>query len=381
MPSLQEHDILMRTSLSRVAVGGAILSLGLGLTACGAGNENTSGDSASGGASSDSSLSGNLKGAGSSAQEAAQGAWAAGFQTANSGVTVDYDPIGSGGGREQFIAGGVDFAGSDSALSTDEGELDKAKERCGGSVVEVPNYVSPIAIVFNVDGVDKLQLSADTIAKIFKGEITTWDDAAIKADNPDADLPSSKITAVHRGDDSGTTKNFTAYLQAAAPSVWTDEPADTFPIKGGEAATGTSGVIQAVTNGTNTIGYADASQAGDLGKADVKVGDAYVSPDPEAAAKILEISPQTEGRDETDLAFDLDRKTEEAGVYPVVLTSYLIACPTYDDQKTADLVKAFVSYVVSTDGQEAAAKNAGSAPLPSSIEEKALKIAESIGSK
>jgi phosphate transport system substrate-binding protein len=364
----------MRTSLSRIAVGGALLSLGLGLSACGAGNETASGDTKSG-----STLSGNIKGAGSSAQEAAQGAWAAGFQTDNPDVTVDYDPIGSGGGREQFIAGGVDFAGSDSALSTEEGELDKAKQRCGGDVIEVPNYVSPIAVVYNFDGVDNLQLSADTLAKIFKGDITTWDDAAIKADNPDAELPSEKITPVHRGDDSGTTKNFTAYLQAAAPDVWTDEPEDAFPVKGGEAATGTSGVIQAVTGGKNTIGYADASQAGDLGKAKIKVGEEYVEPSAEAAAKILEISPRTEGRSDSDLVFDLDRKTDDAGVYPVVLTSYLLACPTYDDQKTADLVGAFVTYVVSQDGQQEAADNAGSAPLPSSIEEQALKIAETIG--
>ncbi len=369
----------MRTSLSRAAVGGALLSLGLGLSACGASNEEPSGDTSA--ASADSQLSGILKGAGSSAQEAAQGAWAAGFQTANPDVTVNYDPIGSGGGREQFIAGGVDFAGSDSALSTDEGELDKAKERCGGSVIEIPDYVSPIAIVYNVAGVEDLQLSPDTLAKIFRGDITSWDDPAIQADNPGADLPSDTITPVHRGDDSGTTKNFTAYLQAAAPDVWTDEPEDAFPIKGGEAATGTSGVIQAVTRGKNTIGYADASQAGDLGTAKVKVGGEYVAPSAEAAAKILEISPQSEGRDDSDLAFDLDRKTQEAGVYPVVLTSYLLACPTYDDQETADLVKAYVTYVVSSDGQQAAAENAGSAPLPSSIEEKALQIADTIGTQ
>jgi len=356
-------------------VGGALLSLGLGLSACAAGNESASGDTTS-----DSSLSGTLKGAGSSAQEAAQGAWAAGFQTDNPDVTVDYYPIGSGGGREQFIAGGVDFAGSDSALSEEEGELEKAKERCGGEVIEVPNYVSPIAVVHNVDGVDDLQLSAPTLAKIFRGDITTWDDAAIKADNPDADLPAEKITPVHRGDDSGTTKNFTAYLQAAAPDVWTDEPEDAFPIKGGEAATGTSGVIQAVSSGKNTIGYADASQAQDLGTAKIKVGEEYVAPSAEAAAKILEISPRTEGRGKGDLAFELDRSTDEAGVYPVVLTSYLIACPTYDDQATADLVKEFVTYVVSKDGQQAAAENAGSAPLPASIEKQALQIAESIGS-
>jgi phosphate transport system substrate-binding protein len=366
-----------RTSFRKVAGPTATaLALGLSLTACGAANEQGSDASNASGTS----LSGTVNGAGSSAQEAAQGAWAAGFQSANPDVTVNYDPVGSGGGVEQFLAGGVQFAGSDKYLTPDE--VAQSKKACHGQTAfEVPDYISPIALVYNVDGVNDLRLSPETAAKIFAGTITRWDDPAIKADNPDAELPSEKITPVHRGDDSGTTKNFTAYLQAAAPDVWTDEPDDAFPIKGGEAATGTSGVIQAVQGGKNTIGYADASQAGDLGTAKVKVGEEYVAPSPEAAAKILEISPQTEGRGEGDLAFDLDRSTDEAGVYPVVLTSYLLACPTYDDQKTADLVKAFVTYVVSNDGQATAAENAGSAPLPASIEEKALKIAESIGAK
>ena len=160
-------------------------------------------------------MSGTLNGAGSSAQEAAQGAWTAGFQQANTGATVNYDPSGSGAGVEQFLAGAVNFAGSDAYL--DDTQIADSKKPCAGqTALEVPNYISPIAMVFNVDGVDKLQLSPDTAAKIFAGKITKWDDAAIKADNPGAKLPAQTITPVHRSDDSGTTKNFTDYLHQTA---------------------------------------------------------------------------------------------------------------------------------------------------------------------
>jgi len=345
----------------RIAAPAAMLALALGLSACGAGNEDSSSDDSGKTGESSSKVSGTLNGAGSSAQEAAVAAWKSKFQTANPDTTVNYDPSGSGAGREQFIAGGVSFAGSDAYL-TDE-ELASAKAKCGSDIVEVPTYVSPIAVVYNLDGVKDLNLSAETIASIFAGKITTWDDAAIKADNPDAKLPSTKITPVHRSDDSGTTQNFTDYLSKAASSVWTDEAAQTWPIKGGEAAEGTSGVIAAVTGGKGTIGYADESQAGDLGKANIKVGDDFVAPTPEAAAKVLDTAKAVEGRDATDVAVDIDRTTEEAGVYPVVLASYQIACQTYKDADTANLVKAWMTYVTSTEGQSAAAEAAGSAPL------------------
>ena len=361
------------TSIRRFAAPVAVTATLSLLAACGAANEGTATDAEN------SDLSGTLNGAGSSAQEAAQGAWQAGFQSANPGVTVNYDPIGSGGGREQFIAGGMAFAGSDAYLSEEEGELTKATERCAGEEpIEVPNYVSPIAVIYNVDGVDDLQLDGTTLGKIFTGEITSWDDPAIAAENPDAELPSESITPVHRADDSGTTENFTAYLNTVDAAAWPHEADGIWPIKSGEAAQGTSGVVAAVKNGSNTIGYADASQAGDLGTALVKVGEEYVAPSPEAAAKILEISPRVEGRGDNDMAVELDRATEEAGVYPIVLTSYLIACPTYETQEEADLVKAYLSYVVSSEGQQAAAESAGSAPLATSLQDEALAIIEGI---
>lgn len=140
------------TSIRRVLVPGLAV-LALALSACAAGNE--SGDSTGSGDTGSGSLSGTLSGAGSSAQEKAQEAWATGFQGLNDGVTITYDPVGSGDGRTNFISAGVSFAGSDSYLSDDEGELTAAKERCGGEdPIEIPAYVSPIAVVFNLDGVD-----------------------------------------------------------------------------------------------------------------------------------------------------------------------------------------------------------------------------------
>lgn len=364
-----------RKSLRIAAPAVTALALAVSLSACGAANEDTS---TAGSSDATTNLSGTLNGAGSSAQEAAVGAWKAGFQTANPDVTVNYDPAGSGAGREQFIAGGVAFGGSDAYLADDE--LTAAGERCGGDVIEIPTYVSPIAVVFNLDGVDELNLDPKTIGSIFAGTITSWDDPAIVATNPDAELPSGKITPVHRSDDSGTTKNFTDYLDQASDGGWTDGPIETWPIQGGEAAEGTSGVISAVKNGSGTIGYADESQAGDLGKVKVKVGESFTDPTPEAAAKSIDAATPVSGRSATDLALDLDRNSATEGVYPIVLVSYQLACQTYEDAATADLVKGWLSYVVSSEGQAAAADAAGSAPLTSDFTTKAVAAIDTIKS-
>ena len=368
-----------RTSFRKaLAPSVAVLALSISLTACGAGNETDTG-SGSDSSSAGGGLSGDLNGAGASSQEKAQGAWATGFQGANDGnVTVNYDPVGSGDGRTNFISGGTSFAGSDSYLSDDEGELSGAKERCNGEdPIEVPAYVSPIAVAFNVEGVDALNMSADTIAQIFDGKITNWNDGAIADENPDATLPDLAITPVHRSDDSGTTKNFTDYLGKASGS-WSYDAEDAFPVKGGEAAEGTSGVISAVTGGKGTIGYADESQVGDLSVVSVKVGEDYVAPSADGAALVVEASPAAEGRPEVDMAVDIDRETTEAGAYPVVLLSYLIACQHYDDQAEADLVKGYLSYIVSDEGQAAASQEAGSAPLSSAVAERAQGIVDAI---
>jgi phosphate transport system substrate-binding protein len=373
---IRRHEVKRTPFRAAVMPTVAAVALGLGLSACAAGNE-SSGDAGSASTTSGSKLSGTLNGAGSSAQEAAQGAWQSGFQSANPEVTVNYDPVGSGGGREQFLAGGVDFAGSDSYLS--EEELAASKKACHGqTALEVPNYVSPIALVYNVSGVDKLQLSAKTAAMIFAGKITKWNDPAIKADNPGTNLTGDRIVPVHRSDDSGTSKNFTEWLSKAGQGAWSHEPDSLWPVKGGEGAQGTSGVIQAVTNGKGTIGYADDSQAGNLSVASIKVGDAYVAPSAEAAAKVVDVSKRVSGRAANDVAVDIDRTTTEAGAYPLILTSYVIACPTYADKAKAALVKNYLSYLLSSDGQAAAAKTAGSAPLSSTLSTGVVAVADKI---
>ena len=255
-------------------------TLALALAGCAA-NEGGSGGGASpgSGASEGAELSGTLTGVGSSAMASAQETWVAQFQTTNPDVTVNYSPDGSGAGRDAFTGGGADFAGSDRALKVEELVPDAlSKSRCadGSKAINLPVYISPIAVIYNLEGVDSLKLDAPTVAGIFKGQITKWNDAKIAAQNDGVSLPSTNITAVHRADDSGTTENFTDYLHTLAPEVWDTEPDGEWPYEGGEAAPQTSGVVDAVTNGTGTIGYADASKAGDLGVAEIKVGDTYL---------------------------------------------------------------------------------------------------------
>jgi len=330
------------------------------------------------GGGSESDLSGTLTGAGASSQGSAQEAWVAAFQEANPDVDITYDPTGSGAGRETFIAGGADWAGSDSALSDDElgGTFGSCAD--GASAIDIPTYISPIAIIFNLEGVDELNLDAATLAKIFKGEITTWSDPAIAALNEGTEFPDLAITAVHRSDDSGTTKNFADYLNKVAPEVWDASPADAFPYQTGEGAQGTSGVVDAVTNGIGTIGYADASRAGELGVAAIKVGDEFVDYTPEAAAAVVEGSPLVEGREANDLAIALDRNTDDPTHYPLVLVSYSIVCTEYADAAQGELVKAYISYITSEDGQAVAAEQAGAAPLSADLAGKVADALEAV---
>jgi phosphate transport system substrate-binding protein len=358
-----------------LAVTAFALILAFGVAACGSSSDDDGGSSSSG------DLSGEIAGAGATSQEAAQEAWIANVQNENSGATISYDPVGSGGGREQFIAGGVAYAGSDAALSEEEGEMKAALKRCQpGELIEVPAYVSPIAIIYNLPEVESLQLSPETLAKIFNQEITDWNDKAIAADNPGVELPDTRITPVNRSDESGTTENFTEYMSEVVPSVWTHEVSGDWPVKGGEAASGTSGVVEAVGAGEGAIGYADASQAGELGVAKIEVGKEFVEPTPEAAAKILEESPEDKelSGGKYTFPFKLHRKTEAEGTYPIVLVSYLIACTEYGSADEAAVTKGFLEYAISPEGQEAAAENAGSAPLSASLTSKITPAIEAI---
>ena len=347
--------------VSNVGRSAAILAIGaLALTACG--SDNPTGESGGGGGES-SGVSGTLTGIGASSQQAAMTAWQNGFQSSNSGATVQYSPDGSGAGREAFLAGGANFAGSDAYLS--EKEIPDAKKQCGDAgAMDLPVYISPISVAFNLPGVESLNLDAPTIAKIFKGEIKKWNAEEIKKQNPDADLPE------------------TAILSQAAPKDWTDEPDQAWPSKyAAENNKGTSGVVTTTSGTEGAITYADSSAVGDLGTAAIKVGDEYVKHSPEAAAKAVEVSKQVEGRGEHDMAIEIARDTKEAGAYPLVLVSYHIVCAQYDSKETADLVKAFETYVVSEEGQKAAADSSGSAPLSESLRKQTQAAVDTISAK
>ncbi len=330
-------------------------------------------------------LEGTLDGSGASSMAAGQEAWVAAFQTANPGVTVNYNPTGSGTGRDQFEQGLTFFTGSDSSFKDEE--LATPHPNCSpadGPVFEFPIWISPIAVIFNLDGIDTLNMSPDTVAGIFTGQITKWNAPEIAGDNPGVSLPDLNITAVHRSDESGTTANFTDWLSKAAPNTWllNGENAgdlEAWPAEwGGEGGQGTSGVIAAVAAGNGTIGYADASRSGDFGTVAVGVGSEFVAYSSEAAAKIVDVSPLKEGRPETTLAYELDRDTSESGVYPVVLISYLQGCMDYADDAKAELVKAYASFMVSEEGQRVAAEAAGNAPISEDLRQKALAIIEQI---
>ncbi len=312
-------------------------------------------------------LSGTLNGSGSSAQQSAMDAWRADFQNANPDLTINYDPVGSGGGVTAFLDGSVSWAGSDSPLK-DPDEYTAAVTRCGADgAINLPVYISPIAVVFNVEGVSTLNLDAATIAMIFDGKITKWNDAAIAALNDGVALPDLAITTVHRSDESGTTKNFTDYLSKASDGAWSYDADKVWPIKSGETGEGTTGLMTVVTSTPGAIGYADASKAGTAGVVSVKVGDTFNAPSAEGAATALASSTVASVNGDNDLAYKVDRTTTAAGAYPLMLVSYAIVCQTYTDAAEKANVTGFLSYVASAEGQASAASAAGSAPLPADL--------------
>ncbi|MFH5821820.1 phosphate ABC transporter substrate-binding protein PstS [Georgenia sp. AZ-5] len=370
---------------SRRVAGMAMLSaVAITLAACGG---STEAEEPAAGASAEeegSSLSGDLAGAGATSQEAAMNAWMAGFQEQNPEVNVSYDPTGSGTGREQFLNGAVLFAGSDAAM--DEEELTAGAERCfGGEVIELPLYISPIAVAYNLPGVEaeNVNLKPAVLADIFDGTITKWNDPAIVADNPalaDVDLD---IKPINRSDSSGTTENFTEYLSEAAPEAWEHGPVEDWPIAGTLSGNGTSGVATTLEGSEGGIAYLDASRVPDaegVGTVAVGVGEEFVPFSPEAAAAVVDASPATEDATDLRLTVDLARDTQESGTYPIVLVSYSIACSTYESEQDAENVKALLSYIASEEGQERASDPsvAGSAPISDALREDVTAAIEKI---
>ncbi|MDT5113819.1 MAG: phosphate transport system substrate-binding protein, partial [Mycobacterium sp.] len=294
-----------------------------------------------------------------------------------SGKTLSYNGTGSGAGVTQFIAKQVDFAGSDSALAKDQ--VDPAAARCGGNPAwNLPLVFGPVALAYNLEGVDKLVVNADVLAKIFTGAITTWNDPAIAALNSGATLPDTKITPIYRNDSSGTTDNFQKYLTAAAPQTWTKGAGKEFQGGAGEGAAKSAGVVQAVQATAGAIGYVEKSPAAaaNLPFAQIDSGAGAVAlTDDSTKAAVGDAKFKADGM---DLALDLDAlyATKAAGAYPLMLATYEIVCSKGYDADTAAAVKSFLT-VAANQGQ-ANLSAAGFVPLPDAFKERLLKSVDAI---
>ena len=293
------------------------------------------------------------------------------------GKNLSYNPTGSGAGREQFIAKQVDIAGSDSALKDDQ--VTKAAERCGGNPAwNLPLVLGPVALVYHLEGVGKLVVNGDVLAKIFSGGITKWNDPAIAALNGGTSLPEVDVTPIYRSDSSGTTDNFQKYLAAAAPQSWTKGAGSEFQGGAGEGAQKSAGVLQAVQATPGAIGYVEKgfAAAAKLPLAQIDSGAGAVALTDDAAQKAID-SARFAG-DGDDLTLDLNSlyASKEPGAYPLVLATYEIVCSKGYGPDTAAAVKSFLT-VAANQGQ-AGLSAAGYLPLPDRFKQRLLASIDAI---
>jgi phosphate transport system substrate-binding protein len=349
-----------------LALVSLLLVLGLAAAACGSDDsENgstttTEGDAASVSGIDYRALEGSITGSGASFPDAFYQAAIDAFAEESS-LSVTYNAVGSGQGKKDFGSDLNDFAGSDSLVKDGDGPA-------AGSFLYVPTVAAPITVSYHLSGIEDLQLGADTLAGIFGGTITSWDDPAIAADNPDADLPSKRIVVVHRADGSGTTSNFTRYLAKAAPNAWTLGSGDTVAWPADtQAGQKNTGVAQLIQDTDGAIGYVDLSDAEAVHLAFAKIQNRsgrYVAPTLEGAQAALAHAAVAD-----DLSYDpLDAEGDD--VYPITSPTYLLVRTSYADRATLDAVKGFVTFLLS-EGQDVA-EDVAFARLPDELREQAL---------
>ena len=317
-----------------------------------------------------------LKASGSTAQANAMTRFVKAYEKACPGQTVAYTSNGSGAGVGEFLAGQTDFGGSDSPLAGDE--YNKAKQRCGSDAWNLPVVFGPLAITYNLDAVDRLVLDAPTLAKIFNGTITRWDDPAIKALNET--MPSEPITVVYRGDASGTTDNFQRYLDAASNGAWGKGTGKVFNGGVGQGAPGNEGTSAKVKDTEGAITYNEWSfaQAQRLFAARIVTS---AGPDPVAISADTvgkAIAGATIAGQGNDLVLDISSfyKPTQPGAYPIVLATYELVCSKYSDAQTATAVRAFLQSTVGP-GQ-ANLEDYGYFPLPNQFQSKVLSAVNAI---
>ena len=308
---------------------------------------------------------GSIKASGSTAQKNAMLNWIAKYQTQCTGATINYSGTGSAAGIQDFINNQVAFAGTDSAAK--DADLTNSSKRCStGSAINIPMVGGAIALAYNLPGVSKLILTPDVTAGIFNSTITKWNDPKIAAINPGVTLPSATIAAFHRSDGSGTTKNFTAWLSAAAPVAWKYAPGKEWIAPGGQGAKGSDGVASAIKTTPNSIGYIELSfvMTQNLTAAWVNNGGGAVQPNAASATAALAQAKLTTTGNNNVLA--IDYTTKAAGAYPVVLVTYELTCEKGLPADQATLVKSFLTYTASDSGQNQLTA-IGYVPLPASV--------------
>jgi phosphate transport system substrate-binding protein len=358
---------------SGTVAGLAVLGL-VGLGACGSDNNNGSG-SASAPATKTSCATGSINGAGSTFQQNIQQQWSKDFGQQCSGAQINYAGTGSGAGISQFGAGTIDFAGSDVTMKLVEQA--KADAACGSPALHIPISAGGVAIIYNLKGVDQLKLSAKTLAGIFQGSITKWDDPAIAADNGGAKLPATTISPFHRSDGSGTTQVFSGFLAANASGTWAlgANKQLNWPAGAGQAAKGSDGVTAGVkaTNGGITYAELSFAKANQLPYAEVKGAGDFVALSADTVSKA--ISGFTVTGTGNNLAGTVDYATTSG--YPVSTVTYAIVCSKYKDAAKGRLARAYFAYAVGS-GQSAAA-GLGYAPLPGELVAKAKAAVGAVG--
>jgi phosphate transport system substrate-binding protein len=334
---------------NRLCAAVSVLAAGsLVLSACGSDNTSTGASSSPGGSTAKIDCAGKktLKASGSTAQANAVTQFVNAFEQACSGYTLNYTGNGSGAGVKEFVGNQTDFGGSDSPLSAEKGEVDQAKQRCGSAAWNLPVVFGPIAITYNLPGVDSLTLDGATAAKIFNGAITTWNDPAIAALNPGATLPGDPIHVVFRSDESGTTDNFQKYLDAASDGAWGKGAGKVFNGGVGEGAKGNDGTSAAIKGTAGSITYNEwsfaKSQNLQMAKVVTSAGPDPVAISPESVGKTI-AGAKIKGQG-NDLVLDTTSfyKPAQAGAYPIVLATYEIVCSKYPDADTGKAVKAFL---------------------------------------
>jgi phosphate transport system substrate-binding protein len=320
----------------------------LALTACGGGDSSGPANS--------------IKASGSSAQKNAITEWISAYQTANEQATIEYQANGSGAGIQDFNNNQTVFAGSDSAISG--ANLDAANARCsGGPAINIPMVGGAIVAAYNIDGVDKLELSSSVLAQIFSSKITKWNDPAITTLNPGVSLPDATIVQYHRSESSGTTDNFSQFLKTSTPDEWSFATGKDWVAPGGQGSKGNDGVSAAIKSTANSIGYVELSFAQDqsLRMASIDNGGGAVEPTSESASKGIE-SAKVIGTG-NNLALALDYATEAPGAYPIVLVTYQVTCEKGLSAAQLPLTKSFLEYTATPEAQ-AKLSEIGYVPMP-----------------